>query len=127
MNENRPSWLRLLPLGLFLLLLTGAALASLAVINIRQDKARLAAATYKLHNEFAETSRHLQEMTASVAAAIQPATLRARVGTTLAPMVDKNIVWVRPGTVPAFESRPLAALPTARFAFAEPASTHLSQ
>lgn len=122
MNDSHSSWFRLLPIGLFLLLLIGAAGASLTLINLRQDKARLAATAAKLRNDLTDTSRHLQEMTATVAAAIQPSMLRARVGTRLVPMSDKQIVWVRPGSsVPTFAARPTA--PTPVFASVESAFT----
>jgi len=124
MHESSPSWLRLLPIGLLLLLLAGAAGASLTVIHLRQEEAHLAAATAKLRGDYSETGRQLEEMTASVAAAKEPETVKLRVASRLQPVKADHIVWVRPGNFnPSMESRP-AAMPvlTVRLAYNEPAA-----
>ena len=105
MRDQPPSWLRLLPGALFLLFLAGAAGAALAVIHLRQEVAHLAASSVKLQSTLVDTGRHIQEMAAVVAAAQEPEVLRARVGSRLAPMTDKQIIWVRnAGNVPRLEA-----------------------
>jgi hypothetical protein len=95
MRENTSCWLRALPAALFLLLLAGAASAALTVVRLREEVSHLATTTAQLQATTGETTRLLQEMGAAVAAAQQPEVLRARVGTRLAPMSEKQIVWVR--------------------------------
>ncbi|HTB64383.1 MAG TPA: hypothetical protein VK737_12435 [Opitutales bacterium] len=105
MRENTPIWLRLLPLMLCLLLLTGAAGAALTVVHLREEEARLASSILAIEGKIKSTDRQTQEMTAAVASAQQPDALRARIGNLLAPMTEKQIVWVNPGVgVPPVEA-----------------------
>jgi len=126
MRETTPSfWVRTLPVALFLLLLAGAAGSALAVIRLREEAGRLAANTTQLRTTMGETTRLFQEMGAAMAAAQQPEVLRARVGNRLAPMTEKQIVWVRAiGATPRAEvaAPPAAPAISPRLAFLEPVS-----
>jgi hypothetical protein len=125
MRENTSLWLRMLPIALFLLLVTGASGAALSVVHLREEEARLASSILSIQGKIKDASRQTQEMTAAVAAAQQPDTLRARMGTLLAPMTQKQIIWVNFGgatprgdvlhapVATAFDSPRLASLDTA--------------
>ncbi|HVU38331.1 MAG TPA: hypothetical protein VHC95_08355 [Opitutales bacterium] len=129
MHDPLPNWLRLLPLGLGALLLVGAAATSLEVIHLRQEQAHLAASTTKLRSDLYLAGLRYQEVTATIAAAEQPDALRARIGSALAPVTDKQIYWVGPAPA-AMESlrfaqgapaRAPASAPSTRFASAHSA------
>jgi hypothetical protein len=94
MRENTHLWLRALVAGLFLLLLAGAAGSALTVIHLREEAAGLASNTSRLRATAGETTRLLQEMGAAVAAAQDPAVLRARIGNRLVQISQQQIVWV---------------------------------
>jgi hypothetical protein len=118
--RDSPSFpLRLVCALLFLLLLAGSAGAGLTVVRLNQEKSRLAANTVHYQSQMEDTDRRLQEAAAAVAEALQPDALKARVGNRLAPMLDKQIVWVRPSTmaVPAEAARPVETTPTRSPAF----------
>ena len=123
MHDSTQSWLRLLTAGLFLLLLTGASGSALTVIHLRQQEGRLANSTAKLRSDLGETGRKVEEMTAAVAAAEQPDALRARVGTRLALMTNKQTIWVQPGEMAHPNSAQPAVEPASTFgvAFNQPA------
>ncbi len=103
MRDSPSLPLRLICALLFLVLLAGSAGAGLTVVRLNQQISRLAADTVKYKSQLDETDKRLQESDADKAEALQPETLKARIGNRLVPMQDKQIVWVRPasGTLPA--------------------------
>ena len=95
--RDSPSFpLRLVTALLFLLLLAGSAGAGLTVVHLNQQKDRFAADKINYQRQLEDTDRRLQEAAAAVAEAQQPDALKARIGNRLTPMLDKQIVWVRP-------------------------------
>jgi hypothetical protein len=98
------------------MLLAGSAGAGLTVVRLNQEEARLAADTVKYRGQLDDTDRRLREAAAAVAEAQQPDALKARIGNRLAPMQDKQIVWVRSASgLPPSDASP--AQPPASFNF----------
>jgi hypothetical protein len=118
MTEPLPIWCRALPTALLLLLLAEAAGGGFAVVRLRQDGAARAEAATKLQAQIHEAGRQLQETDMQVTAAQEPDALRARVANRLSPMLDKQIVWVRPNALPNPEA---VTAPALQLAYLEPA------
>src|SRR5580658_7945403 len=108
MRDSPSLPLRLVCALLFLVLLAGSAGAGLTVVRLNQEKSRLAANTVQYQSQLEETDRRLEEAAAAKAQALQPDALKARIGNRLAPMLDKQIVWVRSTTTtPPAETTPI--------------------
>jgi len=117
MRDSPSLPLRLVCALMFLLLLAGSAGAGLTVVRLNQQISRLAADTAQYSRQVDETDRRLQEAAAAKAERLQPDALKARVGTRLAPMQSRQIVWVRSSTsVPPAEAAPAPAGFNFRFA-----------
>lgn len=114
--RDSPSFpLRLVCALMFLSLLAGSAGAGLTVVRLNQEKSRLAADTVHCQVQIEETDRRLQEAAAAVAVALQPDALKARVGTRLVLMQDKQIVWVRSDSIALPTEPTRASAPTFNF------------
>jgi hypothetical protein len=121
MREPPPLWLRVLPAALVLLLLAETAAGSLAIVRLRENGAHWASDTIKLQREIADATRQLQDTSARVAFEQNPDLLKARVAGRLAPMQDKQILWVREGISAPADAAPLPSL-ASQFAALEPAA-----
>ena len=118
MRESPSLPLRLVCALLFLVLLAGSAGAGLTVVRLNQQISRLAANTVEYRNQLDETNRRLLEATVAKAQALQPDSLKARIGNRLVPIQDKQIVWVRQTTTTPPEEAAPARVPSFNFRFA---------
>ena len=116
MNKTSTCGLRGLCAILVVALLVVAAGGGLAVVGLRLQAAQVADEAQALEHKIARAQSELRELTTAVVEAEQPDVLRARVGASLAPMVERQIVWVRPDSSPLRNS-PSDAAPTQTFPF----------
>jgi len=123
MNDSASRFLRGLCLVLAILLLAEAAGGALAVVGLREQKARHAETALEIQREMVDTGRKLRSLDAEVDQDRQPDILQARIGSQLAAPLPSQIVWVRP--VPPSQNRPdVAPLPklSLQFALLDPAN-----
>ncbi len=123
MNDRASRFLRGLCLVLAVLVLAEAAGGALAVVGLREQKARYAQAALDIQREMQDTGRKLRSLDAEADQDRQPDLLRARIGSQLAAPQPSQIVWVRP--VPPSQNRPdVAPLPklSLQFASLDPAN-----
>jgi len=123
MNDRASRFLRGLSLVLAILVLAEAAGGALAVVGMREKKARYAQSALDLQREMLDTGRKLRSLDAQTDQDRQPDILRTRIGDQLAAPKSSQIVWVRP--VPPSQNRPdVAPLPklSLQFASLDPAN-----